>query len=451
MKTIHKGVPMKNKKRLMAAVLPAVLFLFAGCQTTVPVNYTEPARLNLSGVNRIAVDSDNSQAASFISQKLTATGKYAVASEAELWEWKQWKTDRQAREELAARYGQAAEISAAGLVSAYAGNAVRADSLYLGKGVKITAVVNEIGKSARGNYFVRLEGAGGDSVDVFFVPFEISALAAVDKGQTITVIGACRGYNPPDMEDTAEILRILGAGRSVNVVDAVFPGLNDYSGPVDAVISLDTAYSVKDDSHADRRAAVDSNGNYVKDADGKIIYRDVAIYDRSVTVDVDYQVMRARDGSLIGGGTKSAVSRDSNEDPSKVAAPADLAARTINRSLNDFAAEILPTQRSISLTLAKESDNKEAKKEMGGAQKLVKAGNYADAAAAYGKVYARYKNFAAGYNQAVLTEVAAGTEAAVGLMEALSKETGNSMARSALKGMQDRNTANQIAAAQLSQ
>jgi hypothetical protein len=433
----------KNKKWLMAAVLPAVLCLWAGCKTTVPVTYTEPARLNLSGVNRVAVDSEDSRAAASVSQQITATGKYTVASAAELAEWKQWKIERQEMEELAAYQGRAIEVSAAELVNAYSGNAVRADSSYLDKTLKITAVVKEIGITGE-SYFVRLEGAGNDSVDVFFV--SSGGLAAVDKGQTIAVIGECRGYTRPDLKDTAEILRILGAGRSVNIINATFPveGLKDYPGAVDAVISLDVNSSVQEDSHDERRVV--GTG-----ADGKPVYGSVKIYDRTVTVNVGYQVVRAGNGSLIGEGTKSTASTDSNADASKWEPLADMVARIINKPLNEFAGEIVPTQRSISITLAKESENKEAKKEMTGAEKLAKARNYGDAAAAYGKVYAGYKNFAAGYNHAVLTEAAAGTEAAVELMEALSQETGNAMARSTLADMRKRIAGNQEAAAQLSQ
>jgi hypothetical protein len=436
---------MKNQKWFMAAtaMLLVVLGLLAACQTTVPVSYTEPARLDMSGINRIAIDSNNTQVTTSISEKLNATGKYTVAPETELAAWKQWNIDRKAQ-----------RINAADLAGAYTGNAVRADSSYLGKELNVSGVVKEIGQSARGTYFVRLAGAGNDSVDVFFVPSAISKVAAIEKGQTISVIGECKGFNAPDMEDTAEILRILGAGRAVNLADARFPvdGLDDYPFTLDAVVVLKTASSVQDDSHTEKRTAVDSTGKTIVGADGKAVQRDVRIYDRSVTVDIDYQVLRARDGSLIGEGKKSATSgKSSNEDPSKLPAAAELVARTIPGPANEFAAEIVPTERSISITLAKESDNKEAKKEMGAAEKLVKAKNYGEAADAYGKIYAKYKNFAAGYNQAVLTEVDAGTETALELMEALAGETGNPLAQTALEGMQSRNAANQKAAAQLAQ
>jgi hypothetical protein len=423
----------------------AVISLLTGCSTTIPVTYTEPARLNMSGVKRVAISSSDSRIIAPLSQKIAESGKYTVAPESELFDWIQWKEGRRVLAELADYQKQAAEISAAELVGEYARNTARADSSYMGKTLKITAVVKEIGSSG-GRYFVRLEGADNDSVDVFFISSEESRIAAVDKGQTITVIGKCNGFKRPDLEDTAEILRLLGAGRSINIIEAAFPveGLEDYPGAVDAVIFLSyTITSVADDSRVESRAVG-------KDADGNTIYRDVKVYIRTVTVNLDYQIESTRNGSIIAQGTKSAKGSDSSE-----SGPPDatgIAARAIFNPLNEFASEILPTQRSTSLTLAKEKENKEAKKEMSEAEKLVKAKNYADATAAYGKIYDKYKNFAAGYNQAVLTEVAAGTEEAIVLMEVLiQKEPGNTLAQSTLKGMQDRNAANQATAEQLSQ
>jgi hypothetical protein len=412
----------KNWFRVVTVIALTALCLLVGCQTTVPVSYTEPAHLDMSGVSKIALDSDNSQITSGISQKLTASGKYTLATEQELADWKQWNIDRQAQ-----------EVGAAELVGAYTGNAVRADSTYLGKELNVSAVVKEIGNS-RGTYFVRLEGAGNDSVDIFFVESAISKLADVEKGQTISVIGECKGFNPPNMEDTAEILRILGAGRAVNIVNARFPvdGLKDYPFTLDAVITLKTNVSGGRESAA--------------------LYDGPTYYKLKYTADMGYQVLRARDGSLIGEGKKQASAESSQtQDPSELPEPAPFVARAIDRAVNEFAGEIVPTQRSITITLAKEADNKEAKKAMGDAEKLAKAKNYPDAAAAYGSVYATYKNFAAGYNQAVLTEVASGVEAAIELMEALVAATGNAEAQAALKGMQDRNAANQSAAAQLAQ
>jgi len=443
-----------------------VLCLFAGCAgcqaTTVPVTYTEPARVNLSGVKRIAIDSNSSEVADSVSRRLTATGKYTVATAAELAAWKSWSEERRAMEQWDRYQKSATEISAAELVSAYGANVVSADASYKGKSLRITGVVNEIEQSSKGNYFVRLASASNDSVVVYFAPSERSKMEATGKGQTITIIGECFGRNLPDMEDTAEILRILGAGRTVNIMKATFlveVVLKDYPGQVDAVIFVNTSSSdnFSTSTRTKKEAAKDSDGNYIKDAQGKVVYREweVTVYERSATVNIAYRIERiVRTGgtSPIGQGTKSATSKkSSSEDQSSLPTYTALVAKTIEEPLAEFISDIVPTQRSINVTLAKESENKDAKKEMSATEKLVKAKNYRDAAAEYGKIYAKYKNFAAGYNQAVLTETTAGTAAAITLMEALVKATGNSTAQATLAEMQARNASNQRAAAQLSQ
>jgi hypothetical protein len=433
----YKGVLQMKKSTLVMAGMTALALSFIpaliGCTTTIPISYTEPARLDMGGVKRIAIDADGSKVTSYVSQQLTATGKYTVGTEEELKAWEYWK-------ELAARQAPAVEVGAADLVGVYQANAVRADASYLEKPVKTSGVVKEIGKSSRGRYFARLD-VGRDSIDIYFDPLEINKLALVEKGQTITVFGTCLGFNAPNMEDTAEILRILGAGRSVNLVDATFP-VGEYTGPLDAVLSVVTSVSSQPDSHV-----VTRNG---KDQAGRPTQVQVTYYDLTVTTKVDYQVLRAQNYSLIGEGTKSASHKWSDRDRSKLD-PSTLAAELINEPLQAMVGEMIPTQRSISLTLEKEKTDKQAKKEMGEADKLVKAKDYKAAAEAYGSIYGRYQNFAAGYNQALLTEVADGVEAAVVLMEALSNATGNSTAQNALAGMQQRMTANQKSAEQLSE
>jgi TolA-binding protein len=178
----------------------------------------------------------------------------------------------------------------------------------------------------------------------------------------------------------------------------------------------------------------------------------VTVYYRAVKVDINYKIARLTDDSLIGQGTKSATSpRSTSENQSNLTPASELEAGAIKKPLGELAAEMVPTQRSITLTLAKESENKAAKKEMNAALKLVKAKDYKGAAAAYGKIYAQYNNFAAGYNQALLVEASDGTEAAVGLMEALIQKTGNATAQNMLRSMQSRNEANKRAAEQLTQ
>jgi heat shock protein HslJ len=229
--------------RLLAGfsvLLMAVIFSFTliGCQTT----YSGRIDSDMSNVNRIAIE-PRSVEVGFFSEQISATGKYTVAPEAELHEWRQWKSEQwnaQKKEKEQAR--AEIEISAADLVGAYTANTVRADSSYNGKLLKISGIIKEIGTSSKGNYFIRLSAPGqNDSVDVYFDRSELKDLQSVSKDQSVTVIGRCTGKKPPDMEDTAEILRILGGGSSINITDAKFwidIHFADYTGSLDAVIYL---------------------------------------------------------------------------------------------------------------------------------------------------------------------------------------------------------------------
>jgi len=454
---------------LLGLPLALAVWIFSGCVTpSVPVTYTEPARLNMSGISRIVINSNDTQVASEISRRLTVTGKYTIAPASELqtrprWEaeqqtkMRQWEAAQRNAEAEAAYIASAIEIRPAALVEAYTANAARADSSYNGKLLKTSGVVKEIGVTSRGRYFVRL-GVGNDAVDVYFVPSETNKLMSVDKGKTITVIGKCTGFNPPTTDDTAEILRILGAGRSVNINEAKFPydvifpirpQFEDYSGPtVDAVISL-----TKDISSEDRYMTVKEKQAVGQDEKGFTKYEevDVTYYYREATVNLNYKIERTRDGSVIGQGTKSETLKSYvSKDQSNLPSVSELASKIIDRPIKKLAGEMVPTEQTTNIRLIKEKNNKEAKKEMGEAEKLVKAGNFKPAAEAYGKIYAKYKNFAAGYNQAVLTEGIEGTVVAIGLMEALVNQTNETLARSTLADMQKRNEGNQRAAQQLS-
>jgi len=409
----------KRKSRMKSLPFFGLLLVLAawsysGC-TSVPIAYTEPAHLNMSGVSRIAIYSghipltgdmiwgylNNAQVISELSRRLTATGKYTVASAEELKAWQEWS-------DLATYQAPAIEIGSEDLVAAYMANAARADSSYNKNIIKTSGVVKEIGRSSKGNYFARL-GVGNDAIDVYFDSSQLNKLMAVDKGNTITVVGQCVGFNPPNMEDTAEILRILGAGRSVNLIQAIFP-VGDYPGSVDAVISTQSAVWVSDG------------------------YEPSGVLVRTVMTDIHYSVVRARDNSVIGEGKKSGSHRYSQPDQTDVS---EVASRIA--PYDKLIAEMLPAQHTISVNLAKEKGNKEAKKAMGDAEKLVKAKDYAAAATAYANIYAQYKNFAAGYNYAVLTEATKGSAAAIELMEALANQTDESLAWTTLAEMQKRN------------
>jgi len=416
----------------------SVLCLITGCTTSIPVTYTEPAKLNLSGVKRIAISANDEQVANNISQRLSATGVYTIASAAELAEWEQWFP-------LGSLQATATEVKATDLISAYKANEARADSIYAGKLLKISGTVSEI-RSLRGAYFARIN-IGNDSIAIFFARSELNKLTSIDKGQTITAIGINHGFKMPDMEDTAEILRILGAGERINIANATFPA-GEYPGKIDAIIKINKDSRVQDSSRNETRSVVAG-----KDEDGKDIRRNVnvTIYERTVATTIAYQIVRALNGSTIGQGTKTATSsKSSSEDPAKLASASQLESNIIGKPLQEFANEIVPVKRSINLTLAKSDDNR-AKNEMSEAEKLAKSKDYTGAAAAYGKIYAQYGNFAAGYNQSILTEASDGTGKAIELMTALiQKFNDNSTAKNTLAEMQRREMANQQSAQQLS-
>jgi len=288
------------------AMLLLVLCLFPGCQTA------QAVRWDMNGIKRIAIDSRDSDIANSFSQKLTETEKYTVATEAELADWKRWRDERQAMEEKKKQsdanyermkndyekmktdhermknyYERAIRISAADLAKEYEANAVRADGTYSNKDIRITGVINEIG-SSRGRYFMRLVGSGKDSVILYFNSSETSKVASVNKGQTITVIGKCKGRNPTDNDDIAEIRRTLGGGDAVIIDDATFPVtlvapavpalgadnyvLKDYTGPVDAIITLNASL------------------------------QEIGLTALMGQLDLVYSITRARNGSSIGDG-----------------------------------------------------------------------------------------------------------------------------------------------------
>lgn len=431
---------------ILAIVVFALLGIASATTPGVEITYTEPAKVNMSGIKRIAIESNNAHVTNTASQRITATGLYTLGTAAEVAEWRTWSA-------LADRQRKAAEITAVNLARAYGENVPRADSNYgNGKTLRVTGVVGEI-DVLRNRYYVRLTGSGNDSIMVFFASSEMDKVRALNRNQTITIVGECHGRSIPDDPDIAEILRLLGAGQRVNIVNANFLVPNNYSGALDAVIIFNTTASIKDNSRTQQQAVAVG-----KDSDGKTIYRNqnVTSYQRTANVQLNYQVWNTRSISIIGQGGKTSY----HETPFTIydggtSPPTNdqMTVTALNKgSLSEAIGEIIPMQRTLKITLAKETENKTAQKEMSAAEKLVKSKDYEGAVAAYSEIYTTHKNFAAGYNQAVITEAipSKGTVEALKLMEALFKETNDPMAQTALSDMQRRNEANQRAASQLS-
>ena len=60
---------------IFAMITLGLVALIAGCQTMIPVSYTEPARINMDKISKIGLISNDSSAASTVTTALTNTGK----------------------------------------------------------------------------------------------------------------------------------------------------------------------------------------------------------------------------------------------------------------------------------------------------------------------------------------------------------------------------------------
>lgn len=86
------------------------------------------------------------------------------------------------------------EISAAELFAAYDENEVAADNKYKGKKLKITGTVEDIGKDILDDTYITLDcGELIFSIQCYFANDQLSAVAELKKGDTITLIGVCKG------------------------------------------------------------------------------------------------------------------------------------------------------------------------------------------------------------------------------------------------------------------
>lgn len=438
------GIMMEMKKKgcrnlIFAMITLGLVVLIAGCQTMIPVSYTEPARVNMNGISKIGLITNDSSAGKMVSAALTNTGKYTVVpGESEINRYKAWQ-------DLRDYYDNAIEVKAADLVSAYSSNAIRANSTYEEETLIVHGTISDFQENA-----IRL-GVGNDSVDVYILPSEREKAASLEKGANVTIIGECYGLKAPDLKDTGEILRILGGGQHVNIAGASFyapPG--EYTSSIDAFLYLNTSSSDKVESKKEKRAKKNSEGKTVVDADGNIVYKEITLYRRVADVTAGFKVENLS-GKVIGKGeyskSQSTSYYENKDEMPKLSTLVESAKRYV---LPNIISDMVPTERTVNVVLEKsDSKNKEVTGAMRDAKKLVDAKNYAAAANAYGKIYAETKDFAAGYNQAILTEVAKNTDEAIVLMQALAVNSKNTKAQNMLKEMNSRSAKNKQSAEQV--
>ncbi|MDR2446455.1 MAG: hypothetical protein LBD58_04055 [Treponema sp.] len=212
-------------------------------------------------------------------------------------------------------------------------------------------------------------------------------------------------------------------------------------GMADAIfMGAVTDYTVRDSSHEEARAR--------KNSDGKTVKVQATVYDRKVSIEFTYRIIRDRDGTVIGERTISGTMTDSNDNWSDLQPGDSMAKRIAEGKLRDFNREIVPWTSQEKLTLDKEtSKDKPLKARMKEANALVKAGNLKAAQDAYARIYAETNSLAAGYNQAILAQPLDGLDAAISLMSALANVTGYPKARAELARLIGFRSQNEAAAA----
>jgi hypothetical protein len=193
--------------------------------------------------------------------------------------------------------------------------------------------------------------------------------------------------------------------------------------------------------------------NYtVEDGERTVKRRDmlVPVYDRKVSLEFTYRIVRDRDGTIIGERRISGSRTITEDDPANLQAGESLAKAIAEGELRDFNREIVPWTSQEKLTLDKEtSKDKAVKDRMKEAESLVKAGNLKPAQDAYATIYEETGSLAAGYNHAIVTQALDGLDAAISAMSALVSATGYTKARTELTRLQGFRGENTAAAANL--
>jgi hypothetical protein len=180
---------------------------------------------------------------------------------------------------------------------------------------------------------------------------------------------------------------------------------SDYGKVVDVfIIGEINEFSVKDSQ--DEKKNNDKNDKNEK-----------RYYNRDVALEFSYRYIRASDGAILGIFNKSGTRSDKQENKFSLKDANDMAAEIVRSQLTSIYREIMPWTTTESRPLEADKKDSEQMKE---AKKLVKDGNYRAAQKLYNEIYKQTGSFAAGYNEAILTEALDGLPQAISLMKALS-------------------------------
>lgn len=87
----------------------------------------------------------------------------------------------------------AIEVSAMDLVLEYGRNEIAADSKFRDKTIKVTGIVEDVGKDLLDTPYIILSGTGLRAVQCFFADRDSEPLTRIQRGQWAAVQGKCDG------------------------------------------------------------------------------------------------------------------------------------------------------------------------------------------------------------------------------------------------------------------
>ncbi|MDR2661701.1 MAG: CsgG/HfaB family protein [Treponema sp.] len=292
----------------------------------------------------------------------------------------------------------------------------------------------------------------------------MSAMAAAFFVSCVTSIPIT--VNHPPMMDTNGIERLVvrpfeGSGNRRQIAEALtiifrdkitgtglfkvvdYAGYRPNAGLADAFLTgTITDYTVEDGSRQERRTQ--------KTEDGKSVQVQVTVYDRKVSLEFTYRIVRDRDGTVVQDGERkiSCTASDTKENRGDLQSGLSLARIAAEGALGNFNREVAPWKSTELLELEKESSRDKAlKARMKEADALVKAGNVKAAQEAYDQIYAETGSLPAGYNAAILAQPLYGLDAAISRMSSLANATGYEKARTELARLERFRSENAAAAA----
>ncbi|MDR0375910.1 MAG: CsgG/HfaB family protein [Treponema sp.] len=219
--------------------------------------------------------------------------------------------------------------------------------------------------------------------------------------------------------------KINGTG-AFKVVD--YAAYKPNAGIADAILTgTVTIYTVQDGSHQEKRTQTAT--------DGKKYEVQATVYDRRVSLDFTYRIIRDRDGMVVSNGERriSRAASDTGDNRSDLQSGLAMAKRAAESALSDFNREVVTWTSRENLKLEKEtSRDKALKARMKEANALVKAGGVKAAQETYARIYAETGSLAAGYNAAILALPLDGLDVSISLMSNLVQATGYPKARAEL-------------------